>query len=73
MGSPIQTPSVLLMISNAKHVEAIIISLCCASQRDAARAPNSKKATSPNATIAVIVDVVPATPHVGTAAEAIGH
>ena len=71
VGTSIQTPSALPKVSNAIHAEAIIITLCCASQRDTARTPGSEEAISHNATLAVIVDIIPATPHIGTAAETI--
>ena len=58
-------------VSSAMHVEVIITILHCASKRDAGKTrSNSEEALSPT-NAATAMDIVPATPHIGTAAEVI--
>ena len=69
VGTPIQMVNVQLKVNSAMHVEAITTTLCCASKRDAGKTSN-KEALSP-ASATTAVDVIPATPHIGTASDVI--
>ena len=51
------------------HVVGITTTLCCASRRNASKT-SSEEATSPTSAIQAM-DIVPATPHVGTGTEVI--
>ena len=72
VGTPIQMVNVQQKVNSATHVEAITTTLCCASKRDAGKTRSSKEALSLTSA-ATAVDIIPAAPHIGTAAEVIAH
>ena len=70
VGTHIQMVNVQQKVNSATHVEAITTTLHCVSKRDAGKTRSSEEAISPTSA-ATAVDIVPAAPHVGTAAEVI--
>ena len=68
--TPIQIVNVQPKVNNVMCAMVLIILLLCSKRRDAHR--SSREALSPASTISAM-DVIPVTPHVGTATEAIVH
>ena len=73
VGTPIQIANVQLKVNSATHAMVSIIILLYVKRRDAGNpGRSSREALSPTSAITA-VDITPAAPHVGTAAEAIVH
>ena len=73
VGTPIQRVNVQLKVNNAMCAMVLIIIPLCAKRRDAGNPGRSSRETLSPTSAVPAMDIVPATPHVGTEAETIDH